>query len=422
MHSYSPVWYRDCLYRINLFSVCTQNKHLKYIAHQGEFMRVFYPGMVLMASIPSQFRLGLICLLASSGCLLTLMQGIQNKAAIIFILITILLYACLSLIHLTHQRLTTIGNHIGELSKLSVIKLTTNDPDFNLIATQINQLIRQVERKSQLIENCASEAKYTANELGGASLELANGAHKEHRTLNVITGTAEEMSNTVNQIANRIQETNKLAKHTQDISQHGVDIVNKLKLTLGKLDDEIKINQSNIKQLDNDTKNIKDFIGNITLINDQINLLALNAAIESARAGEAGRGFSVVANEIRLLASRTQQVSVDIVDLINKVLTQVQISNQTSQQITQFNHVSKSAADLTLNQLEQIQGAADKTHEAVYSAKSFVSDFSLANDDLCHRLQDIASLSEKNSLSSRDTQEMVTYLTWLSNKLESHKE
>jgi len=393
-----------------------------YLAHQGVFMRAFYPGMVLMASIPSQFRLGLIFTLASSCCLLTLIQNVQNKASIIIILINILLYTCLSLIHLTQQRLTNIGSHIGELSKLSVIKLTTNDPDFNLVANQINQLIRQVERKSQLIENCASEAKYTANELGGASSELANGAQQEHHTLNVITETAKEMSSTVNQIANRIQETNKLAKHTQEISQHGVEIVNELKLTLGKLDDEIRVNQSNIKQLDRDTKNIKDFIGNITLINDQINLLALNAAIESARAGEAGRGFSVVANEIRLLASRTQQVSIDIVDLINQVLTQVQISNQTSQQITQFNYVSKKAANLTLNQLEQIHSAADKTHEAVYFAKSFVSDFSQANEDLCHRLQDIASLSKKNSLSSRDTQEMVTYLTWLSNKLESHKE
>ena len=385
-------------------------------------MRAFQPGMMLMASIPSRFRLGLILLLVAVCFTLTLLQQNQDMTLFSLCFMSLLLYISLSLVHLTRQRLATIAHHINDASKLSVIQMTANDNDFNLVASQINQLIRLLERKSVLLENCASETRYTAHELAESSSQLAHDAKQEHLTLNTLTCTAEEMNTSVIHIAEQIETTKNLAKHAQSMSQQGMQAVNTLKLNQHQLDQEIQLNQDNILQLGNDTQNIKDFISNITLINDQINLLALNAAIESARAGEAGRGFSVVANEIRLLASRTQQVSSDIVSLITQVQNQVLISHKTSQQITQLNQVSKTAADTSLEQLQQIQNAAKQTHDAVAAAKSFINGFSHGNDDLCHRLQDIADLSEKNSLSSRDTQEMVTYLTWLSNKLESHKE
>lgn len=385
-------------------------------------MRAFQPGMMLMASIPSRFRLGLIFLLVGICFTLTLLQQNQDMTLFSLCFMSILLYISLSLVHLTRQRLASIAHHINDASKLSVIQMTANDNDFNLVASQINQLIRLLERKSVLLENCASETRYTADELAISSSQLAHDAEQEHLTLNTLTRTAEEMNASVTQIAEQIETTKSLAKHTQTVSQNGMQAVNTLKLNQQQLDQEIQLNQDNIMQLSNDTQNIKDFMSNITLINDQINLLSLNAAIESARAGEAGRGFSVVANEIRLLASRTQQVSSEIISLITQIQNQVLISNKTSQQITQLNQVSKTAADTSLGQLQQIQNAAKQTHDAVAAAESFINEFSHGNDDLCHRLQDIASLSKKNSLSSQDTKEMVTYLTWLSKKLESHKE
>ena len=385
-------------------------------------MRIFLPGVMLIASIPSQFRMGLILSLASVCFVFTRFELVQNKVFITFFLMLFLLYISLSLVHLSRQRLSTINAHIKDLSQLSAIQLTSNDVDFNLVATQINQLIRQIERKSNLIENCASEAKYTASELANASTQLALDANQEHITLNSITSTADEMNTSVSHIAKHIEETKQLAQHTQDASNQGAKAVNSLNHSLLKLNDEISINQHNITKLSHDTDNIKNFVSNISDINEQINLLALNAAIESARAGNAGRGFSVVANEIRLLASRTHQVSLEIVTLISQVQAQVERSYLTSQNINQHNLASKKAAKATLQALERIQKAATSTHTAVHSANASITDFSKGNEDLCQRLQDIANLSEKNSLSSKETNEMVTYLTWLSNKLESHKE
>lgn len=390
--------------------------------HQGEHMRVFHPGIAIMSSISNPLRFTLFTFLTCICFLLILNPSHQDQIFISLLALVILLYASLSVLYLGQQRLSNISNHIQDLNKLSTINLSSNDTDFNELVTQINLLIRQLERKNLLIDNCASETQYTADELGQASTHLAQDANQEHLTLNAITSTAEEMNSTVAQIANQITETKTLADDTQNASTQGITAVNTLAKTLVQLDDEIKTNRVNIEQLDKDTQNIKDFITNITLINDQINLLSLNAAIESARAGEAGRGFAVVANEIRLLATRTQDVTDEITNLIDQVKTQVQISNLTSQRISELKQESQQTAKTTDQQLKQIQFAASQTHDAAITANTFVIDFSKANDDLCLRLQNIANLSEKNSLSSRDTQEMVTYLTWLSKKLESHKD
>lgn len=389
---------------------------------QGEYMRVFHPGMTLVSSLPSPFRITLITFLTCICFLLILYPNQQNQIFISLFVLIILLYVSLSVLYLGQQRLSNISNHIQDLSQLSTIELSSNDSDFNELVTQINLLIRQLERKDQLIDNCASETQYTADELGQASTHLAQDANQEHLTLNAITGTAEEMNTTVTQIAKQIEETKSLAHATQTASKQGMTAVNTLTSALTQLDNEIKTNKTNIEQLETDAQNIQDFITNITLINDQINLLSLNAAIESARAGDAGKGFAVVANEIRLLATRTQHVTEEITGLIGQVKTQVQVSNNTSQRINEFKHASQQAANTTGKQLEHIQLAANQTHDAAFIASAFVNDFSKANDDLCLRLQNIATLSEKNSLSSRDTQEMVTYLTWLSKKLGSHKE
>lgn len=379
-------------------------------------MTLFSPAILLLSSVAKPLRIGLICSLAIATVLLLL-----YAPTLIYLVITLCVlswYFAISLILLTQQRLSSLNQQLSNIDNLSALSLTTNDADFNLLANQLNQLIRELKRKDHLLMSCAQETQYTATELNNSSEQLFEDAEKEHLALNSIASTAEQMTVTVNDIGSRMSLTQDMAQNTSTLVKDGKQSLLALQDTQQQLDESVKLNQANIATLTQNAEDITRFIGTITQITEQINLLALNAAIEAARAGEAGRGFAVVADEVRSLASNTGSAAQDIATLVSNIQSQVAISNDNSQSMEAISKQSVQSIFSTETLLDEIEKAAQTTSLEVNTSLGLISEFGQANEEMCRRLQEITQVSEKNSLSSKDTKDMVKYLYWLSSRLE----
>ncbi len=377
---------------------------------------LFTPGILLLSSVSKPLRILLICSLAIASILL-----VAYDSTLSYLLITLCAlswYFALCLIFLTQQRLNSLRQQLDDSDNISALSLTTNDTDFNALAGQLNHLIRELQRKDHLLMSCAQETQYTATELNSSSVQLSDDAEKEHEALNSIASTAEEMTATVGDIGSRMTLTQDMAQTTSSLVKDGKQSLHALQSTQQQLDISVKNNQANIATLTQNAEEINSFIGTITQITEQINLLALNAAIEVARAGEAGRGFAVVADEVRSLASNTGSAAQDIATLVANIQSQVATSKDNSQAMETISKQSVQSISNTETLLDEIEKAAQTTCHEVNTSLGLISEFGHANEEMCQRLQEIAQVSEKNSLSSKDTKDMVKYLYWLSSRLE----
>ena len=151
-------------------------------------------------------------------------------------------------------------------------------------------------------------------------VETAESAmHKQQQDSDLVKQSMSEMTISVGEISNSAAEAASATEQAENEAKQSLDILNQSMAVSQALNSEIKGASEVIHKLAQDTQNVNQILDVITSIAEQTNLLALNAAIEAARAGEQGRGFAVVADEVRELASRTSKSTTEIRELLNEL-------------------------------------------------------------------------------------------------------
>ena len=203
------------------------------------------------------------------------------------------------------QRLPVKGN--DELAQLAM--------GFNSFISKIQASIIEVGETS---EQLSQSAKDVANQ---AQQTLSDSQLQKDQTMMVVTAI-NEMGATVNEIAGNAALAADTARNADAQSNTGQEVVTRARDTINLLSDDVEQVGEVIESLATHTKSIESILDVIRAVSDQTNLLALNAAIEAARAGEAGRGFAVVADEVRNLASRTATSTNEVQIMIDKLQTE----------------------------------------------------------------------------------------------------
>lgn len=292
--------------------------------------------------------------------------------------------------------------------------------ELTLIATQLEDLRLKLNR-------FIGEAKNTSNENASVAYELS--------TSSVHVGkTVEETVDVITQVVHEIEEIHKDTQHIIDkAGQNKIEIIeagSALDQTASKITAlTVQVQKSSqtendmagrIQQLSNDTKQVKEVLDIISDIAEQTNLLALNAAIEAARAGEHGRGFAVVADEVRKLAERTQKSLVEIQSTINII---VQAIMETSDEMNLSSKNMHALAEISNEAEKEIERASSSMMSATKTTEETVSIITHTAEMIAainKEIQHINKLSGANARSVEEIASAADHLNDMTENLNTH--
>jgi len=261
---------------------------------------------------------------------------------------------------------------------------------FQMKSCQLNAVINRImdsgSQLSSMAEDTRQSSRITLNNLDAQACESEQVAAAVH-----------EMSETAEDMSRNTQSASELAANAQAASQLGMDSVNQTINAIEKLAVQLESAAKVITDLEHHGKKVGAVSEVIRGIAEQTNLLALNAAIEAARAGEQGRGFAVVADEVRALAQRTQISTTEIQTVINEIqqgtldaVSSIQTGKQLSIQCVETATASGQAMNDALNMVVSIN---DRNHQVASS----VEELSTVAVQMSQSVQSITSLSQNNA-------------------------
>ncbi|WP_282341287.1 methyl-accepting chemotaxis protein [Pseudomonas sp. PS02288] len=253
------------------------------------------------------------------------------------------------------------------------------------------------------ITSSANQLASAAEELSAVTEESNRGLHQQHQELEQAATAVNQMTTAVEEVARNAVATseatnasNQLARHSRDQVQCTIDEIN-------GMSQDVQATSQLIRELSEQTRHIGKVLEVIRAISEQTNLLALNAAIEAARAGEAGRGFAVVADEVRGLAHRTQQSTREIEEMIGGIQANTDTAVNSMEQNSRRAHSTLHNTQATSRTLEEIFAAVNQITERNLVIASAAEQQAQVAREVDRNLVNIRDLSTQASAGANQT-------------------
>lgn len=315
-----------------------------------------------------------------------------------------------SLLHRIEQIADGDGDLRVRLDVLSRDELGKLSHAFNRFLDKLQPLIKEVGRVT-------GEVADSAQSLAGMAAANDRLISSEHVAVDQVSTAATEMSAAVHEVARNAQNAADAARQAEVQSREGAEVVGATIHAIRQLAQEMESASTTIQTLEQETANIGAVLAVIKGIAEQTNLLALNAAIEAARAGEQGRGFAVVADEVRALAARTQESTKDIQQMIERL----QIGVQNAVKAT---HSGSARARQSVEQAAGVDQALSVTGDSVQRITDMAAQIATAceeqssvTEEIARNISDIRDLSNEAAQTSEQSTRASQHLSELSHGL-----
>ncbi len=304
----------------------------------------------------------------------------------------------------------------GDLS----VKITKEySGDHERIKSSINYVTQSLGKTIRDVSQAVAAAASAANQISSSTEEMAAGAQEQSMQASEVAGAVEQMTKTIFETSKNTTIASEASKNSGKAAVEGGKVVEETIQGMIRISNVVKQSAETVQELGKSSNEIGEIIQVIDDIADQTNLLALNAAIEAARAGEQGRGFAVVADEVRKLAERTSKATQEIAAMIKHIQKDTEGAVSSMHQGTKEVENGKVLAEKAGQSLRDIISGAEHVVDIVSQVAAASEQQSRASEQITKNIELITNVTKQSATGVRQIAHAAEELNQLTNNLQS---
>ena len=294
-----------------------------------------------------------------------------------------------------------------------------SDDEIGETVTSVNRLTETLQGSLRQIAEQTEQVSTAAASLRDTAAIVTDSASSQSASAADMAATVEQMTVSINHVADQADEANQLSSESGQRAQDGERVIRLTVAEINEIATTVQGAVSYAQKLDQDSHRVGEVVAVIKEIADQTNLLALNAAIEAARAGEQGRGFAVVADEVRKLAERTAQSTQTIAETISLMQVNARSTVEGMGEVGSRVGVGVERAREASDAIAAIRDSSGRAVQRVGEISDAIREQGIASTSIAQQVERIAQMSEENHAAAVNTSDTAGELDGLARKMKT---
>ncbi len=264
-------------------------------------------------------------------------------------------------------------------------------------AKSFNQLIATMQETARAVLDNVDKVSDGVASLASSSNQVASSSMQQSEAASAMAASVEQMTVSISHVSDSARDALTISRKSGELSTQGGQVIHRAVDEMNQIAGTVRAASTAIDSLGQQSDQITSVVQVIKEVADQTNLLALNAAIEAARAGEQGRGFAVVADEVRKLAERTTKATEEIAAMVTAMQDSARSAVTTMENAVERVGSGASLAQQAGDAINQIRSGADQVIQVVNDITSALAEQTVASNDIASHVEQVAQMTEENS-------------------------